>query len=174
MADSVGLRDYEDLLSDSGGYRDIEIDMLGEAIESFRANPDKPYTVLEIRDGKTLASLVIAARIPSREYTFEIRCLCVDRDYISTKAGKHILGMIDEDFLRKNPKALIQYETSTKKLKSVGRELVESAGFNLIGHIPDFYSPGDDFFMYSKFLSRVSTAPESVPENIKEKPGHAT
>ncbi len=170
MADSVDFKEYEDLVTGSGGYRDIEVEMLKETLSSWKKNPDNPYTIMEVRDGRLLAAIAVASRIPSREYTFEIRYLCVDQDYTSTKVGERILQMIDEEFLLRHPQALIQYETSTRKLASVGISLLEASGYNLIGHIPDFYSRGDDFYMFSKFLSRVKIEPEKKAETEKAAP----
>ncbi len=160
MPDSVDFKEYVDLVAGCGGYRDIEIEMLREALESFSQNPGNPFTILEIRDGRILAAIAVACHLPSRDFTMEIRYLCVGRDYSSSRAGEHILGMIDNKFLLMHPQALIQFETSTRKLGCLGLSLLDNSGYSMIGHIPDFYAPGDDFYMFSKFLSRAPCDPD--------------
>jgi hypothetical protein len=166
MPDALDFKEYIDLVAGNGGYRDIEIEMLKEALESFRRNAGNPFTILEIRDGRMLAAIAVGCRVPSREFTMEIRYLCIGRDYESSRAGEHILSMIDDAFLRMHEQVLIQIESSTGKLSRPGLSLLENSGYNLIGHIPDFYASGDDFYMFSKFLSRVREKPESSGAGI--------
>jgi hypothetical protein len=50
--------------------------------------------------------------------------------------------------------AILRFETSTRKLKAMGEELLADLGYILLGHIADFYEPGDDYFIYARHLYR--------------------
>jgi len=154
MPDYVNMQEFEQVASYTGAFKGVEIDLLHETLLSWKSSPGDPYTVLELRDGKTLVAFAIIGRINGRESTFDIRYIVVDRDYKSTEGGKHLLEMLDEDLLKKSSYAVIRLETSGKKLENLKPEAFLEAGYKMIGHIPGYYGQDDDYYYLIKTVYR--------------------
>ncbi len=178
MQEYVNMQEFERAASRAGVFKGVEIDLLHETLLSWKSSPGDPYTVLELRDGKTLAAFAIIGRINGRESTYDIRYIVVDRDYRTTEGGKHLLQMLDENLLGKSPYAVIRLETSGKKLNNIGSESFQGAGYKIIGHIQGYYGSDDDYYYLIKTVYRnppkLSEAEESgdteVPNQTSEKP----
>ncbi|HEY9055231.1 MAG TPA: GNAT family N-acetyltransferase [Rectinemataceae bacterium] len=151
---SLDLQEFERVASRTGAFKGVEIDLLHETLLSWKSSPGDPYTVLELRDGKTLAAFAIIARVAGREATYDIRYLVVDRDYRSSGGGARLLQMLDEDLLKRNSFAVIRYETSTIKVGNMGPNRFEEAGYKVVGHIPGYYGETDDYFYLMKTIYR--------------------
>jgi hypothetical protein len=154
----IDSREYERLALEMGAFKDIELEILKEAYSSWREKPGEPFTLLEVRDGKVLAGYAIACREASSDYTFDVRALCVEPSYVGKGVTANIIGMLEAELLRMEASAILRIETSTKKEAAVGKGVITEKGYSLIGHIPDFYEPGDDYYMYAKHLRRVAAA----------------
>lgn len=155
----IDLREYEGLARDTGVFKDIELEILKEAFTAWRLEPQDPYTILEIRDGKILAGFVVACRQARTEFSFDLRALCVDPGYVGKGVTSSLLGMLEEELRNKEASAILRVETSTRKEASFGRGVLTERGYALIGHIPDFYEAGDDFYMYAKHLRPIQAVP---------------
>ena len=165
MADSIDMQEFERVAGNTGVFKGVEIDLLHETLLSWKSSPGDPYTVLELRDGKTLAAYAIISKVTSRESTYDIRYFVVDRDYRSTAGGKSLFALIDENLLKKSSYAVIRLETSGKKLASLGASSFEEAGYKSIGHILGYYGKDDDYFYLIKTIYR-----ESPPFSEKAQP----
>ncbi len=152
----IDLSEYEALAREMGAFKDIELDILKESFAAWLERPGDPYTVLELRDGKVLAAFAVVCRETGTEYTYDIRAICVDPSYIGKGVTVSLIGMIEEEILKSESSAILRYETSKAKESAIGAGLLSERGFALIGHIPGFYAPGDDYFMYAKHLHRAS------------------
>ncbi len=150
----IDLHDYEDLALESGAFKDIELDILKEILVEWQERPDTSHTVLELRDGKILAGFVAFCREAGTDYSFELRFLCVDRAYVGKGVAEALLDSIEEEVLRREASAIIRIETSTKKESTVGAGAFSAKAYATMGHITDFYGPGDDYYMYAKHINR--------------------
>lgn len=169
MAD---ISDYERLARDSGAFRDIEIDILSESLQLWSKRPGDPNTLLELRDGKVLAGFALLCRATNTDFTFDVLALCVARSYHGTEAARSLVEMIEEESLRTMDSAIVRFETSTRKESAIQQGLLAGEGYTLVGHIVDFYEPGDDYFIYAKHVA-VSQEGEGA-ETTQEKPGEAS
>lgn len=158
----IDLREYEHAAAGSNVYRGVELELLMETLNAWKERPGDPYILLDLRDGRTLAAFALICRASNRNNTYEIRYLCVDRDYRATIGGARIFEMIDEEVLRRDPYALLQYETSRKKLSGLGQATPEAAGYRMIGHIPDFYAEGNDYYLYARMTYRNPPPPREA------------
>jgi GNAT superfamily N-acetyltransferase len=154
------LREYEGLAREMGAFKDIELEILKETFSEWRERPGDPYTLLEIRDGKILAGFAVLCREASTDYTFDVRAICVEPSYLGKGVTASVLGMLEEELLRLESSAILRIETSAKKEAAIGLGILAEQGYSLIGHIPDFYEPGDDYFMYAKHLRRAGADPD--------------
>ena len=154
----IDPREYEGLARDTGAFKDIELEILKEMIAAGKERPGDPYTILELRDGKVLAGFAAMCKEASTDYTYDLRALCVDRSYIGKGVTAGILDLAEGELLKDASSAILRIETSSRKEAAVGEGLISERGYALIGHIPDFYEPGDDYFMYAKHLRRAAVA----------------
>jgi hypothetical protein len=152
----IDLSEYEGLARETGAFKDIELDILKESLSEWQKRPGDPYTAFEVRDGRILAGFAVLCREASTEYTFDLRAICVDPSYIGKGVTAGLLGLVEEEILKSEKSAILRFETSRRKEASIGPDVLSGRGFALIGHIPDFYAPGDDYFMYAKHLRRAA------------------
>ncbi len=156
------LSEYEELARETGAFKDIELDILKEAFVAWRQHPGDPYSVFEIRDGKILAAFAVLCRESGTEYTFDVRAICVEPSYIGKGVSASLLGIVEAETLKSDSSAILRFETSRRKEEAIGEGILADRGFSLIGHIPDFYAPGDDYYMYAKHLHRAVAEKEGA------------
>lgn len=154
MFPSFDFKEYEAVTINSGTFAGVEADLIVEILKDWQKAPGQPYTLLELRDGKTLVAFAIIHRVSGRNFTFDIRFIVLDRDYRSTSAIQHLFEMIDEELLKKIPFAVIRIEISSVKKNSLGENALENAKYCQIGHIAAYYGEGNDFFFYIKAIFR--------------------
>jgi hypothetical protein len=158
------LREYRALARESGAFTDIELDILDETLAAWSENPGKLVLLVELRDGKILAGFAVARREEVSDYTFGAQALCLGPSYISNEAPRSLLAKLQDEILSKVGSAILRVETSTAKAAAFGVDALEDSGYSLIGHIPDFYARGNDYFMYAKHLrAEKSAGNSSVP-----------
>lgn len=148
----IDYQEYEALARETGAYKDIELDILKEALSAWVKKPGSPYTILDLRDGKMLAGFLVLRREDTTEYTFNAQAFCIDPSYLGKGVADKLLAMLEEEILKLAPSAIVRFETSTEKEAAFGSGTLSAKGYSLIGHIPDFYAPANDYFMYAKHL----------------------
>jgi GNAT superfamily N-acetyltransferase len=156
------LGEYQDLARGIGVFKDIELDILEETLRAWKERPGDPHTLLEIRDGRILAGFAVLCREADTDFTFDVRAFCIDRSYLGKGVAERLLSMLEEEVLRIEPVGILRMETSSRKESAIGRDVLGSAGYALIGHIAGFYGEGDDFYMYAKQIGRGSEAAEAA------------
>jgi len=164
MQENVDMQEFERVASQTGAFKGVEIDLLHETLLSWKSSPGDPYTVLELRDGKSLVAFAVISRISGRESTYDIRYIVVDRDYKSTEGGKRLLQLLDEELLAKSAYAVIRFETSSRKLQMLLPEAFTEAGYKMIGHIAGYYGAGDDYYYFIKTAYREKPDTSAEPE----------
>jgi GNAT superfamily N-acetyltransferase len=105
----------------------------------------------------------------STDYTFDAQAFCIDPSYLGKGVANRLLEMLEEETLRLAPSAILRFEISTEKEAAFGAGTLSAKGYSLIGHIPDFYSPGNDYFMYAKHLHLQKIKPDQGASNDEGK-----
>lgn len=149
----IDVREYEQLAQETGAFKDIELDILKETLIGWQARPGDPYTLLDLRDGKVLAGFAIMAKAPNTEYTFDVRAICIARDYIGKGVSLRLFELLEEEVAKIASSAILRFELSRQKEDALGRGAFLEAGYSLLGHIADFYAAGDDYYMYAKHIT---------------------
>lgn len=165
----IDIHEYEQLAADSKVFQDIELQLLKEALLSWKTSPGAPYWGIELRDGRLLAGFAILHRSANTDFTFDVMALCMDEGYRDKGVGKGLLGLLETEVLKQEASAILRFETSTLKQEAMDRELLPSSGYALLGHIADFYKTGDDFYIYARHLlrPRLETTPKAILDNAK-------
>ena len=154
MFDDIKVEEFERIAARTGAFQSVEIDLLHETLASWKTSPGNPYILLEVRDGKTLAAFAIISKTSGRESTYDIRYLVVNRDYQQSRGGSYLLSLIDEELLKRGSYAVIRIESAGNKLQALGAATLEDAGYKLIGHIPNFFGEGNDYYYYIRAIYR--------------------
>lgn len=146
------LRYYILLASESGVYKDIELDIMKEALEEWERRSDGKSTLVELALSGRVSGFALFGPHNGTDYTYELKWLVVDRLSSRQGVGIQLLERVQEEILRAKPNAVLSVETSSVKEGAVGAGFYLQAGFSLIGRIPDFYGKGDDYLMYAKHI----------------------
>jgi GNAT superfamily N-acetyltransferase len=162
--DMTDLREYMAIARDMGVFKDIELDILQESLADWLERPRAPTIVVDIRDGRTLAGFALLCRDQGTDHSFESRALCVEPSYLGKGVGEGLVGLLETEALAEESSAILRVETSTSKERAIGPGLFLGRGYSLIGRIPDFYGPGDDYHMYAKHMLR---APAEKPAPVE-------
>jgi GNAT superfamily N-acetyltransferase len=160
----IDLSEYEGLARETGAFKDIELEILKETLLAWQKRPGEPYSSLELRDGRVLAGFAVLCREGSTDHTFDLQALCVEPSYVDKGVTASLLGMVEDEILRSESSAILRFETSKRKEAAIGSGILSERGFALIGHIPDFYASGDDYFMYAKHLRRGAADEDAKAE----------
>jgi ribosomal protein S18 acetylase RimI-like enzyme len=144
--------EYVRIASDTGMYQEIELEILEETIKTQLAEPGKPYMMVEVRDGKALAGFALFHKIHGTDCTWDIHTILIDLNYQGMGIGSRLLALIEEKICLTDPIAVVRVEISKKREVLIEDGLFLSAGYMLIGHIPDYYEPGNDYCIYTRYL----------------------
>ncbi|MBM3146220.1 MAG: GNAT family N-acetyltransferase [Chloroflexi bacterium] len=82
---------------------------------------------------------------------FDLYWIAVDPEAQGKGVGQALLGQV-EQFVRNLNGRLLIVETSGTRDYRPARRFYRHNGYKRVGRIPDFYSPGDDLYIYSKHL----------------------
>lgn len=165
MFDYDDLEELEQAAFRNGAFRNVEIDILHEALISWKNSPGAPHTLLALRDNQALAAFALVSKLSGREATYDIRYIVVDKNFRQTGCCAKLLALLEETLLKTNPFAVIRLETSGKKLANIPPEIFQRAGYKMIGHIPAYYGEGDDYYYLIKtvYRNRQNLAAEVEP-----------
>jgi GNAT superfamily N-acetyltransferase len=156
------LRYYVLLAGESGVFRDIELEIMKEALEEWERRSDSASTLIELSSSGRISGFAYFGPVHNTEFTYELKWLVVDRLSRKQGIGEQLLSRVVEEILKQKHDAILRVETSTKKEQAIQESFFLGSGFSLIGHIPEFYGKGDDFLMYAKHVT--DREPEEAPE----------
>jgi|WetSurMetagenome_2_1015567.scaffolds.fasta_scaffold576168_1 ribosomal protein S18 acetylase RimI-like enzyme len=146
------LRYYILLASESGVFKDIELDIMKEALEEWERRADNKSTLVEISLSGRVSGFAYFGPHNGTDYTYELKWVIVGRLSAKQDVGRQLLDRVEEEILRAKPNAVLSVETSSLKEGAIASDFFLQAGFSLIGRIPNFYGKGDDYLMYAKHI----------------------
>lgn len=156
----MDTHEYEQLALESGVYKDIELDILIDTLETWKSRPGAPYSLVEVRDSLQPAGFCIFHRAPNTDFTFDVHTFLIGRDYRGKGAADRLLELLIEEILSNTSSAMIRVETSSIKEAAIEPGFFNAKGFETIGHIPDFYGPGNDYYIFARHVADGLTGPK--------------
>ncbi len=84
--------------------------------------------------------------------TFDLYWICVDPDAKGKGVGKALVAKIEEE-LRNEGGRLIRVETAGTAEYASTRAFYDRLGYETVARIRDFYWPGNDLFIYGRYLN---------------------
>lgn len=140
MAESIDLFNSDDVAT------------IKELWEEFSTKgKDSWYHFLAAYSEKEMCGFSCYGRRPLTESTFDLYWAGVGQQFQGQGIGKKLLARVEEDVRKLGGKLLI-IETEGKPLYEPTRQFYLHAGCDLEARIRDFYSPGNDLYIFTRHL----------------------
>ncbi|HRE40227.1 MAG TPA: GNAT family N-acetyltransferase [Ignavibacteria bacterium] len=140
------------ILCDTGNFNDGEIEIAMELIDVYLNKPEqKDYEIFVDENENQIRGYICIGQRPLTEGTFDLYWIAVNPEIQSKGVGSGLVKYIEE-FIKSLTGRIILIETSGKESYEKERKFYEKNGYDLHYTIKDFYRPGDDLVVYSKYL----------------------
>jgi ribosomal protein S18 acetylase RimI-like enzyme len=125
----------------------------GELLDDYLNQPDHGgYDIRVLEDDRGgIAGYVCFGLRPMTEGTFDVYWIAVHSKHQRKGYGKVLLEALEKAVKEKKGR-LIVIETSSKSKYTPTRQFYLGMGYEEAALIRDFYKPGDDLVIYSKYL----------------------
>ena len=144
-----------DMVSETGFFRDDEIDVAVELVEERLAKGTKSGYQFILADHEgNLAGYTCFGLIPCSLVSFDLYWI-VTRKILQGKGIGAILLQLTEEEIQKQGGKNVIIETSSKELYGPTQHFYHKNGYMLQARLPDFYDIGDDKLVFTKRLSEA-------------------
>ena len=141
------------LLQATAEFTAPEVAVAVELIDAALADPGSDdYRFIICEDGTRVLGYACFGATPMTEGCFDLYWLVVDPSARRTGVARELLGAV-EQALRRHHARLVRVETAGLESYAPARTLYEKSGYERVARIRDFYQPGNDLFMYAKYLA---------------------
>jgi ribosomal protein S18 acetylase RimI-like enzyme len=127
--------------------RRIAVEMLHETL----ADADDPYQCVVAVQSGTIAGYACFGSIPLTRGSFDLYWIAVHPDHQGCGIGARLLRRCEREIARQGGR-LILIETSGRAVYAPTRGFYERMDYATVARIVDFYKPGDDKFVYVKYI----------------------
>jgi ribosomal protein S18 acetylase RimI-like enzyme len=143
----------EVILRTTGVFREDEIAVALEVLDSCFANPGHDYTAMgAFTPGGELLGFYVVGPTPCTLGTWDLYWLAVSPGNQGGGVGTLLLKEVEGRLTRSNARQLI-IETSSRPQYDPTRAFYLKRGYREVARLPDFYEDGDDRVIYSKKLN---------------------
>ncbi len=142
------------ILVDTNHFNKEEIKVALELIDVYlnhRRQKDYIIYVYETDDSRKTAGYICYGRRPLTEATYDLYWIAVDPNIHGKGIGSILIRFMEAD-LKRIKGNLILIETSGKEHYTGERKFYEKNGYDVQTIIKDFYKPGDDLYVFRKYL----------------------
>ena len=142
------------ILVDTNHFNKEEIKVALELIDIYlnnRRQKDYIIHVYETDDTKKTAGYICYGRRPLTEATYDLYWIAVDPNIHGKGIGSSLVSFMEEDIKKMNGN-LVLIETSGKEHYAGERMFYIKNGYDVQTIIKDFYKPGDDLYVFRKYL----------------------
>jgi ribosomal protein S18 acetylase RimI-like enzyme len=148
----------ESLLRDTGFFREAEISIAIEVLDSYFDRPDQDYSALgAFTPGGDLIGYVCYGPTPCTAGTYDLYWIAVARHAQNGGAGTILLQEVERRLARADARLVI-IETSSQPLYAPTRAFYVRRGYAEVARVPDFYAEGDDRVIFAKRIQSESQA----------------
>lgn len=143
----------ETILRDTQVFREDEILVALEVLDSFFARPGQDYTAVgAFTPGGGLLGFTVAGPTPCTLGTWDLYWIAVSPEAQGMGLGTVLLNEVEGRLAESNARLLI-VETSSRPLYDPTRAFYKKRGYREVARVPDFYEPGDARVIYAKRLA---------------------
>lgn len=142
-----------DIVRSTGVFRDVEIDVARELLEIAVDDPDqKDYVIYSaVDETEKVVGYYCVGPTPLTASTFDLYWIAVSPLQQGKGIG-HALLHHCENFVRQSGGTLIMVETSSLPKYDSTRLFYSRHHYLEAARIRDYYAPGDDLVLYTKYL----------------------
>lgn len=142
----------EDILRDTGVFREDEIMVAMEVLDAYFDNPGQDYSALgAFTQGGRLLGYVCYGPTPLTQGTCDLYWIAVAPDAHGQGVGTRLLQEVERRLARSGARLVI-IETSSQPAYQPTRAFYERRGYLEVARVPDFYAPGDDRVIFARTL----------------------
>jgi ribosomal protein S18 acetylase RimI-like enzyme len=140
----------QQLLRATGVFRESEVDVALEVIDSYFILPEGDYTALgAFTPGSELLGYVCYGPTPCTTGTWDLYWIAVAPEAQGSGVGSQLLQEVERRLALKDARLVI-IETSSQPLYAATRAFYERRGYQVVARVPDFYTEGDDRLIFAK------------------------
>lgn len=140
------------ILRDTPEFTPPEVVIAEELIDSYLDDPiGSGYRILIAEEDSSVCGYICYGPTPLTQGTWDLYWAAVSRRMRGKGIGKALWEKAEDD-IKNDGGRLAVIETSSKPDYEQTRRFHESRGYENVGRIADFYSPGDDILIYVKRL----------------------
>ncbi|MBN2382881.1 GNAT family N-acetyltransferase [bacterium] len=145
-----------EMLQQTDMFTVAEIDVAMELIDTFLFNKEqKDYDVYVALSKKTgVAGYVCYGPTPAAEGTFDLYWIVVSPAVQRMGIGRQLLHFVERSLINMGARLLI-IETSSQPKYDPTVQFYLNNSYELAARIKDFYRPGDDRLILTKYFSNV-------------------
>jgi ribosomal protein S18 acetylase RimI-like enzyme len=142
----------EEILRATGVFREDEVGVALEVLDSFFAHPEQDYATLgAFTPGGRLLGYVCWGPTPCTHGTYDVYWIAVEPGAQTHGVGTLLLAEVERRLARENARLVI-VETSSTPVYDATRAFYLRRGYDEVARVPDYYQPGDDRVIYAKRL----------------------
>jgi len=140
------------ILRDTPEFTPPELIVAEEIIDCYLQEPvTSGYFIIVATEARALAGYLCYGPTPLTEGTWDLYWAAVARNIRGKGIGKALWEAAEADINGKGGRLAV-IETSSKPNYEKTRHFHQARGYENVGRIADFYSPGDDMLIYVKRL----------------------
>lgn len=151
----VHRRAIETLVRDTGVFRESEVLVALDVVDSYFTNPGQDYTALGAftREG-SLLGYVCYGPTPGAEGTFDLYWIAVSPTAQGRGVGTLLLQEVERRLAQQHARLVI-IETSGTPPYEPTRGFYRARGYHEVARVPDFYADGDDRVILAKRMQTI-------------------
>ena len=143
----------ESILRATGVFREDEILVGLEVLDSYFAHPGQDYTAMgAFTPGGELLGFTVYGPTPCTLGTWDLYWIAVTPGTQGKGVGTALIKEVEGRLTQSNARLLI-IETSSRPPYDPTRAFYLKRGYREVARIPDFYEAGDDRVIYAKNLT---------------------
>jgi ribosomal protein S18 acetylase RimI-like enzyme len=134
-------------------FKPEEVVVAEEVIDGYLHDPKSGYYTLVAEINSQVAGYICFGTTPLTEGTWDIYWMATAPEKQGQGIGSLLLASAEKQIRREGGRMAI-IETSSKPNYENTRRFHINQGYEIIGRIPDFYTPGDDKLIMQKLFNK--------------------
>ena len=140
------------LLAATPEFTPAEVDVALELVDCALADPlSDDYHFIVAEEGERVLGYACFGSTPMTEGCFDVYWLVVDRAARGAGVGRKLMAAVEEN-LRALGARLVRVETAGLDSYAAARGFYQKVGYGEVARLRDFYWPGNDLCIYTKYL----------------------
>jgi GNAT superfamily N-acetyltransferase len=140
------------LLASTPEFTRAEVDVALELVDCALADPlSDDYRFILAEEGERLLGYACFGATPMTEGCYDLYWLVVARPARGTGVGRELMAAV-ETLLKSLGARLVRVETAGLDSYAAARAFYRRVGYGEAARLRDFYTRGNDLFIYTKYL----------------------